>query len=337
MNYEQNFDLLIPNKLKKETNNNSRYFYNNESKELVFDIIFNTDSENKPRPFNLKLPEPLIIDTEHDIFLDSVVTYNLKSSKLPENMAFLLFIDEFNIKTKVATNFIKTGNYYYDTITTTSPTTYLQQRTNDEISNKINQSIVIPNEKSHETVEILASSGITGSGVTVTLPPTALGTSSLNYYKNFTIIIHFGGNSFISSVTSSTGASPTVLTIPTSTHLNGGGATLGDCTADVELYNEHNNHSTIHKGRKHNYVGTITPSKLSYINGIVSDMGTSTLDTIDGETKVTVDPTYDTPPQKITTSQDITYGDPFYNGASNHGNYKNIGRMIVEFKLVPRE
>ena len=325
MNYEQNFDLLIPDKLKKKTNNNSRYFYNNESKELVFDITFNTDSGNKPRPFKLKLPEPLIIDVEHDIFLDATITYNLKSSKLPENMAFLLFIDEFNIKTKVATNFIKpssvvTNNYIPEVI-----------------SNKINRSIVIPNEKTHETVEILASSGITGSGVTVTLPPTALGTSSLNYYKNFTIIIHFGGNSFISSVTSSTGASPTVLTIPTSTHLNGGGATLGDCTADVELYNEHNNHSTIHKGRKHNYVGTITPSKLSYINGIVSDMGTSTLDTIDGETKVTVDPTYDTPPQKITTSQDITYGDPFYNGASNHGNYKNIGRMIVEFKLVPRE
>ena len=322
MNYEQNFDLLIPNKLKKETNNNSRYFYNNESKELVFDIIFNTDSENKPRPFNLKLPEPLIIDTEHDIFLDSVVTYNLKSSKLPENMAFLLFIDEFNIKTKVATNFIKpssvvTNNYIPEVI-----------------SNKINRSIVIPNEKSHETVEILAS---TISGATVSLPVTALGTSSLDYYKNSTIIIHSGDFSFISTVTSSTGGSPTVLTIPTPAQMNGSGEALGNGDADVELYSEHNNHSTIHKGRKHNYVGTITPSKLSYINGIVSDMGTSTLDTIDGETKVTVDPTYDTPPQKITTSQDITYGDPFYNGASNHGNYKNIGRMIVEFKLVPRE
>ena len=322
MNYEQNFDLLIPDKLKKKTNNNSRYFYNNESKELVFDITFNTDSGNKPRPFKLKLPEPLIIDVEHDIFLDATITYNLKSSKLPENMAFLLFIDEFNIKTKVATNFIKTGNYYYDTITTTSPTTYLQQRTNDEISNKINQSIVIPNEKSHETVEILAS---TISGDTVSLPVTALGTSSLDYYKNSTIIIHSGDFSFISTVTSSTGGSPTVLTIPTPAQMNGSGEALGNGDADVELYSEHNNHSTIHKGRKHNYVGTITPSKLSHINGIVSDMGTASLsNTIDGEI---------TTPQ----SQSITYGDPFYNGASNHGNYKNIGRMIVEFKLVPRE
>jgi len=308
MNYEQNFDLLIPDKLKKETNNNSRYFYNNESKELVFDIIFNTNSSDKPRPFKLRLPEPLIIDVEHDIFLDSVITYNLKSSKLPENMAFLLFIDEFNIKTKVATNFIKpsggTGDNY----------------TPEEISNKINRSIVIPNEKAHETVEILASSTISGSGVTVSLPPTALGTSSLDYYKNSTIIIHSGDFSFISTVTSSTGDSPTVLTIPTPAQMNGSGEALGNGTADVELYSEHNNHSTIHKGRKHNYVGTITPSKLSHINGIVSDMGSGTLSTIDGQ-----------------TSGDITYGDPFYNATTNNGNHKNIGRMIVEFKLVPRE
>ena len=309
MNYEQNFDLLIPDKLKKKTNNNSRYFYNNESKELVFDITFNTDSGNKPRPFKLKLPEPLIIDVEHDIFLDATITYNLKSSKLPENMAFLLFIDEFNIKTKVATNFIKpssvvTNNYIPEVI-----------------SNKINRSIVIPNEKSHETVEILAS---TISGATVSLPVTALGTSSLDYYKNSTIIIHSGDFSFISTVTSSTGGSPTVLTIPTPAQMNGSGEALGNGDADVELYSEHNNHSTIHKGRKHNYVGTITPSKLSHINGIVSDMGTASLsNTIDGEI---------TTPQ----SQSITYGDPFYNATTNNGNYKNMGRMIVEFKLVPR-
>ena len=118
MNYEKYSEVIIPPEanLKLPTNNNSRYFYNNKIKELVLDIKF-TDTTNT---FNLKLAEPLIIDSEHDIFLDIVITHGFEAASV-DNMGFLLKIDQFNIQTKSATS-------------STTP------------NNNINDKILIPNE-----------------------------------------------------------------------------------------------------------------------------------------------------------------------------------------------
>ena len=103
MNYErQNHIIPSPESdLKLPVYNNSKFIYNNKAKELVLDIVFNTNNDgNKPKKFNLTFPDPLQIDVEHDIFLDSLITFNLKSSKMPQNMAFLIYINEYNIKSK---------------------------------------------------------------------------------------------------------------------------------------------------------------------------------------------------------------------------------------------
>ena len=185
MNYEKYSEVIIPPEadLKLPTNNNSRYFYNNKIKQLVLDIEFADKGE---REFKLQLADPLIIDVEHDIFLDVAITNNFMGIADEENMAFLLKIDQFNIQTKSAT-----------IPSVTPPST---------IPNYINGTILIPNEDGH-----------------------------------------------------------------------------------------------IHKGRKHNYVGTITPAKLMHITGKVIDL--------DG-------------------------GNPI-----NHNEQGNNGsaRLIAEFKLVPRE
>tara|TARA_Y100001958_G_scaffold159418_1_gene160845 strand:- start:4368 stop:5330 length:963 start_codon:yes stop_codon:yes gene_type:complete len=320
MNYEKYSEVIIPPEanLKLPTNNNSRYFYNNKIKELVLDVIFNTESGNKPREFELKLPDPLIIDIEHDIFLDTVVTYNLKSSKMPNNMAFLLKIDQFNIQTKSATNIIK----------------------GDDITNRINNSIMIPNEKAFEQTEQLeptATSFQNSAGSTIDLPGSALGASSVfeNYYKGFTILIHIqnpSSSTLSATVTASSKSLTPQLTLSEMTVLIGeldlSNASVinamngSPSTINVELFEEHINHSTIHKGRKHNYVGTITPCKLMNLTGSVSDMGSPTFTgTLDG---------------KISN---IIYDNPFRDGVVSgiEADHRDLERLIVEFKLVPRQ
>ena len=135
MNYEKYSEVIIPPEadLKLPTNNNSRYFYNNKIKELVFDIKFVSTSDGK---FNLKLAEPLIIDVEHDIFLDTFITFKFDANTLSKNKAFLLEIDQFNIQTKSATNFITPEQEGTDN----------EPAIPQEINNKINNKIFIPNE-----------------------------------------------------------------------------------------------------------------------------------------------------------------------------------------------
>ena len=204
MNYEKYSEVIIPPEadLKLPTNNNSRYFYNNKIKELVFDIKFVNTSDGK---FNLKLAEPLIIDVEHDIFLDTFITFKFKPNTSLENKAFLLEIDQFNIQTKSATNFITPEQEGTDN----------EPAIPQEINNKINNKIFIPNE-----------------------------------------------------------------TTNTNTH-------------------------AIHKAKKFNYVGTITPSKLMNITGKITNIGVKD---------------EDDPPVKYDNPSD-----------------QETSRMIAEFKLVPRQ
>jgi hypothetical protein len=131
MNYEKYSEVIIPPEadLKLPINNNSRYFYNNKIKELVLDIKF-TDTKT----FDLKLAEPLIIDSEHDIFLDVAITNDFKNNTDIENKAFLLEIDQFNIQTKSATNIIIPEDSSGEAVIP------------EKINNKINRKILIPNE-----------------------------------------------------------------------------------------------------------------------------------------------------------------------------------------------
>ena len=337
MNYENHGELILPPdaNLKLPTNNNSGYFYNNKSKELVLDIVFNTNNvSNKPKEFNLTFPDPLHIDVEHDIYLDTLITYNLKSSKMPQNMAFLLNINEFNIQTKSATNIRKSisgGSTNYQ--------------------NRINRSIVIPNEKSHETVEVINPKA-TGTinddqsgSATITLTALAEGSGTLSYYIGKKLFYHLTTSgatprSFTlrGDITASTGATSPVLTVSNLVDVTTGTAVDFDpesesaanhtitANDEVEIFDELNNHSTIHKGRKNNYVGTINPTTLANISGSVSDMGSFDFTAnSDGEI---------TPNSGI-----ITYGNPFHDSVAvndNSVNNKSLERMLVEFKLVPR-
>ena len=109
-----------------------------------------------------------------------------------------------------------------------------------------------------------------------------------------------------------------------------GGIPLIDGSA-VEIFGELNNHGHIHKGRKHNYVGTITPTKLTNITGSVSDMGRSEFGTNTNGELVTSDGAQD---------GTMVYGNPFHDSIPSDTSVLNsltLERMIVEFKLVPRE
>ena len=332
MNYERQ-EHIIPSPesdLKLPVYNNSKFIYNNKAKELVLDIVFNTNNDgNKPKKFNLTFPDPLHIDVEHDIYLDSVITFNLKSSKMPQNMAFLLYIDEFNIQTKAATNIRKT----------TSDNTISYE-------NRINRSIVIPNEKSHETVEVInpKETGAINDGsstAAITLTALAAGSGILSYYIGKKIFYHLttsGGVSFTlkGDITASTGAATPELAVANLVNVTTGEApdfspTPGasadhtiSSSDEIEIFDEVNNHSTIHKGRKNNYVGTINPTTLANISGSVSDMGSFDFST-DSDGLI---------------NQTINYGNPFHDVVAttdNNVNNRTLERMIVEFKLVPRE
>jgi len=355
MNYDKYPEIIKPNfENNININNNSKYYFNNKSKELILDITFNTPTVDAPKEFQLYLPEPLEIDEEHDIFLDTVITYNLKSSKYPENFAFLLFINEFNIQSKVATNL-----HTITEINSENKTNYL---------NFINKSIIIPNEKQTEKSEHLKIAKSTGlyvtsgvAGITignVILPTTSGGNGVSNYYRGYQMIIHGKGSATELSLqgivrTSSAAVGGAVLQFDqdTLTLLGVPGDTLEETTIndfldrtgaltesdmlqnmEIELFFENLNHGTIHKGRKHNYVGTINPCTLHSITGKVSDMGHPTgLNTSKDGLIV---------PTPVESSTDVggamNYKSPFWPSSNTNGSNKNQERMLVEFKLVPR-
>ena len=85
--------------------------YNFERRERKTLII---DQDNFPTnastTINTTLFEPLIIDKLSDVYLESVLTYNLKDKDSQHDLAFLLSIDQFNINTNVASNTSGTNN-----------------------------------------------------------------------------------------------------------------------------------------------------------------------------------------------------------------------------------
>ena len=394
MNYEKYGEVIIPPEadLKLPTNNNSRYFYNNKIKELVLDIAFNDHSEDKPREFQLKLPDPLIIDVEHDIYLDSVVTYNLRSALLMRNMAFAIFIDQFNIQTKVATNIkqidtlgdigsntssVTEGKVYrlisksedqdvgkrflrrissgvvggeeieeipIGTLCVGASTGTFSGSTVQEVGtlaqhiNKLNNAIIIPNEKTHESVETLVISSVSVTEGVITI--TVASAPTTNIVDNITkFLIHTSNSSnttVFGVITNLNNGNEltisSIINVVTGTGVSASDLnTIIDTNVDIiQIFNEHNNHSTIHKGRKHNYVGTITPSKLVDITGSISDVG---------EYIVTTNREDNTDHFR----SEIKFRSPFRDRITSDGigagsaHHHNLERMIAEFKLVPRQ
>ena len=75
---------------------NTKYsFDRDESKTIIISVPMTT-SDNT---FSVVLSENLIVDKHSDVYLDSLTTYNCKSSDSSEvDMGFVLSIDQFEIK-----------------------------------------------------------------------------------------------------------------------------------------------------------------------------------------------------------------------------------------------
>jgi len=100
---------------------NTNYsFERSERKTLIVDYIINETITD----INLPLYEPLIIDKLSDIYLDSFTTFQAIKNNNTEKMAFVLSINEFNIKS---------NSNKYNTGTTPTPSF---------------RNIIIPNEES---------------------------------------------------------------------------------------------------------------------------------------------------------------------------------------------
>lgn len=89
---------------------NSNYnFERRERKTLIIDSI-NNQLTNSSGTFTTQLTEPLIIDKLSDVYLESFTTNNCTINTSPENMCFLLDIDEFNINSNSAFNASKNSS-----------------------------------------------------------------------------------------------------------------------------------------------------------------------------------------------------------------------------------
>ena len=120
--------------------NNPLNYVNNRKKKstLIVDITDKYESETDKHilgssgEFKIKLNEPLIIDKLSEVYLDNLITFNSNTSNDPSNSAFIVNIDQFNIKTTVASN---ASNIKGSGVPDTT-------HGNDILSNKI----IIPNE-----------------------------------------------------------------------------------------------------------------------------------------------------------------------------------------------
>ena len=119
----------------------SSYINNINTKQvLILDIDDQYETDKKyvlgsSSKFNIKLREPLIIDNISELFLDNVITHNCNTTNDNDNSAFILNIDQFNVKTNVASN-----------------SSYTDNGSGQRFSNGnsiISDSIIIPNENNN--------------------------------------------------------------------------------------------------------------------------------------------------------------------------------------------
>lgn len=101
----------------------------NRKRTLILDIDDEASEDThlgSGETFNIKLYEPLIIDKHSEVYLDNCITFNSNIAQTPATSAFVLKINEFHMKSNVAS-------------------------THATSKGKIFNSLIIPNE--HKTVE----------------------------------------------------------------------------------------------------------------------------------------------------------------------------------------
>jgi len=100
-----------------------------EKSSLVLDVVF---SGGALMTFSVTLPEPMLINSVSDVYLDSFTTFKqlANTTLTTNNMGFLLKIDQFTIPSYSGTNISQTVSGVVNT------------------SNEINRSIYIPNTAS---------------------------------------------------------------------------------------------------------------------------------------------------------------------------------------------
>jgi len=96
--------------------------YNNQrnlKKTLILDVSDLSADEahlGSGKEFSVELFEPLIIDKHSEVYLDSFLTYNSNLGDHDASSAFCLKINEFNIKSNVATNISTSQSPMFDSI-----------------------------------------------------------------------------------------------------------------------------------------------------------------------------------------------------------------------------
>ena len=95
------------------TYHNTNYMNNREKKIPLTIDIEETNGNQKglsnSAGFSVDLIEPLIIDELSDIYLDSCLTKNTKVANTPDNMAFVIKIDQLNINSRSNNSTINGG------------------------------------------------------------------------------------------------------------------------------------------------------------------------------------------------------------------------------------
>lgn len=81
----------------------------NSKQVLILDIDDQYDTDKKyilgsSKKFKINLQEPITIDNISELYLDNVITYNCNTTNDNDNSAFIVNLDQFNVKTNVASN-----------------------------------------------------------------------------------------------------------------------------------------------------------------------------------------------------------------------------------------
>lgn len=99
MEYGQKLDL-VQQTARDSLYHNTKYNYERKNKQkIIVDIEFYDNIK-----FTSKLLSPLIIDKLSNVYLEYFITYGTIPNNNPENMAFVLHFNEFNLNTEYSTN-----------------------------------------------------------------------------------------------------------------------------------------------------------------------------------------------------------------------------------------
>lgn len=100
MEYGQKLDL-VQQTARDSLYHNTKYNFERKNKQkIIVDVEF---FENNTK-FNCKMLSPLIIDKLSNVYLEYFITYGTNPNNKPENMAFVLHFNEFNLNTEYSTN-----------------------------------------------------------------------------------------------------------------------------------------------------------------------------------------------------------------------------------------